>query len=91
MDIFAAGVMQSEMPAGERLRQERDPMRALQRAVNEDLSAPTPTADAILLASAASAAPSNAGRSHYCSKSPVTSSSLSSLIFVGCTRQMSRQ
>ncbi|MBB5205970.1 serine/threonine protein kinase [Inhella inkyongensis] len=40
MDVFAAAVMLTELLSGSRLIQERDPMRALQRVLHEDLEPP---------------------------------------------------
>jgi len=45
MDVFAAGVMLAEMLSGQRLLQERDPMRALARVQREDLVVPEAAAD----------------------------------------------
>lgn len=40
MDLFAAGVLLAELLSGQRLNQDRDPMRCLQRVLNEDLQLP---------------------------------------------------
>ena len=37
MDVFSAGMMLGQMLLGRPMRQERDPMRALQRAIHEDV------------------------------------------------------
>ena len=40
MDVFAAGIVLAELLSGQRLINERDPYRAMSRAVNEDLALP---------------------------------------------------
>lgn len=40
MDLFAAGILLAELLSGQRLNQDRDPMRCLQRVLHEDLLLP---------------------------------------------------
>ncbi len=45
MDVFAAGIVLAEMLTGQPLLRERDPMRAVERVVKEDLPLPDPLGD----------------------------------------------
>ncbi len=48
MDVFAAGVVLAEMLSGQRLLREADPMRALERVLQEDLQLSPPPAGAAI-------------------------------------------